>query len=543
MMSGKDFFHNLTRKQLSCGKNLIELTSYNDIIFWWFVDSNFHMYVDNLKMRDLKWRLNYLKQRLIFFYKKIELILDFLMLIVLKIILKLYGIDSRPRHKKTSRIIFTALNIEWKLVKDSKNRCMSKSDSLFDLFIKETQNQSKVIGTSPLNVSTNGIRILFEKLSCWDIPHKPFNLYWSINVWKKERDAFNYFNQMWKIIENDKIFRESCRYNGKDLYYMIISKIHLCFYYWLPRAVKYIEIAKEMVIKEEPDIFLIQDEITGFGRALIIAGKLMGIPTLAVQHGEITSLDYGYIYTKDAKKTVILADLTCVFGQYYHDLLTRQSIYDLEQVIVTGSLRSDMLYRTGEIYTKKQFLRKYTINPSHKIALWTTQCHGISEEENEKNFNAVFKSFQNLKSVTLIIKQHPREGIKHTKIIESYLKHHKINVKITPKKSDTYLQIYFCNLLVTRHSTTAMEAVALNKPVLILNLSEDNDIVDYVKEGVALGVYRSTDLRPAIKKLLEGADELTKNREKYIEKFLFKVDGKVAERISNIASEIMNKKF
>jgi len=201
-----------------------------------------------------------------------------------------------------------------------------------------------------------------------------------------------------------------------------------------------------------------------------------------------------------------------------------------------------MLYQTGKIYTKEQLLGRFIIKSNYKIVLWTTQCHGISEEENVKNFNAVFKSLQNFKNVTLIIKQHPGEGKKYTKLIESHLKQHKVNAIMTPKKSDTYAQINLCDLLITRHSTTAMEAVALNKPVIILNLSEDQDIIEYVKEGVALGVYRDLDLSSTIQKLLDGKDELSENREKYIENFLYKIDGKAAKRVVDVIIEIIYQK-
>ena len=87
MMNDNNFFYNLTRKKLSCSKNLVELTTYNDITLWWFVDSNFHRYVDNLKIGGLNGRSSRLKIRLIFFYKKIDIFLDLLIMVKLGMIL------------------------------------------------------------------------------------------------------------------------------------------------------------------------------------------------------------------------------------------------------------------------------------------------------------------------------------------------------------------------------------------------------------------------------------------------------------------------
>ena len=48
--------------------------------------------------------------------------------------------------------------------------------------------------------------------------------------------------------------------------------------------------------------------------------------------------------------------------------------------------------------------------------------------------------------------------------------------------------------MLTKDSTTAMEAIALNKPVIVLNLGGEPDVVDYVEHCVALGVYKEEDL-------------------------------------------------
>lgn len=540
-MIDNDFFNNLTRKKLGCGKNLVELSTYNGLTLWWFVDSNFHHYIDDLQKEAANGKSSYLKFRLIFFYKKLEIFLDFLLMVTLKLILSFYGKNYKPLIKKNPRIIFTALNLEWRYVKDYNNRNMRKSDALFDSFIKEVKDHYEIIGTSPLDNSPfKSGKNLFERLSCWHILYKPFNLYWSINVWKREKNALNYFKRTWNIIEHDKVFKELCKYLEKDLSFDIKAKLHLYFYYWFPRAIKYIGIANEMVSQEKPDLFLIQDEIRGFGRALVITGKLLDVPTLAVQHGEFTVTDYGYIISKELKHTIKLPDITCVFGQHYSNLLVNDSIYEPEDLTITGSPRCDVFYELHKIYPKKQFLKKYRINANQKIILWTTQCHGISIEENIMNFESVFDTLQQFDNITLIIKQHPGEGEKFTKMIFKYLKEYKINVVLTPRTSDTYTQIYSCDILMTKHSTTAMEAIALNKPVIILNLSGKPDIVDYVKEGVALGVYRKQDLESAIKKLLTEDNELLKNRENFIQKFLYKIDGKATKRIVEIGNDLMN---
>jgi CDP-glycerol glycerophosphotransferase (TagB/SpsB family) len=173
--------------------------------------------------------------------------------------------------------------------------------------------------------------------------------------------------------------------------------------------------------------------------------------------------------------------------------------------------------------------------------LWITQSHVLSDKENAENFKTVFETIEDIENVTLIIKQHPGEGERFTRMINNYLGNHEIEAVLTEKNSDTYEQIYVCDLLMTKTSTTALEAVALNKPVIILNLSGIADTVDYVQQGVALGVHRGKDLRTVIERLLTSDIELARNREQFIRKYLHKIDGKATERVVNIIGKIISK--
>ena len=60
-----------------------------------------------------------------------------------------------------------------------------------------------------------------------------------------------------------------------------------------------------------------------------------------------------------------------------------------------------------------------------------------------------------------------------------------------------------------------------------------------MKEGVALGVYKETDLVAAIAQLLKNPSELAKHREEYIEKYLYKIDGKATERVIDLINEMI----
>jgi hypothetical protein len=536
-----DYEHRLVKTKLSCGKNLLELTTYDGLILWWFVKLRFYDFARRMLNDDIGNRLTH--NRFVWAtYKTVEPLLAPSRTIWIRLAMKFYrkGKDNNwDGRSKVPRIYFTAQDVEWKVVRDLETERVKKSDAFFDTIISGLRGRCEFIGTYPIGVSIGSLRIYIDKLRNWDVSHKPFDLYWSKDVWKKEKEAFTYFKGLFKDLMNDGGFRKLCMYGGKKGYAQMEEELEFYFLVIFPRVVEYIEMAKKMISEERPGLILLQNEYSEFERALVVAGKLKGIPTLAVQHGIITPTHYGYIFDQEDKGKVLLPVTTCVYGQYHKDLLTKNSIYGPEQVVVTGEPRYDVLHRVDKIYSKKDFLEKYRINPDNRILLWATQCHGLSDEENIRNLGAVFETVQNIKNVALLIKQHPGEGEEYTKMIKDCLANYKIDVVITGKSSDTYEQLFVCDLLITKNSTTAMEAVALNKPVIVLNLSGEPDIVDYVEQGVALGVYREEDLKPSIEKLLKDDSELAKNRGAYIEKYLYKIDGKATERVLKLIEEII----
>ena len=537
------WLHTIPKTEIKEGKSLIELTTYKGITMWWFAYFGFYYFIRRILNDDFdsKQRRNRFP---VVVYRTIELFFDLMKLILARFFMYLYGRDKKKNQgnkNKVPKILFTAQDIEWRVIRDCETNSVKKSDAFFDSIIKKLEgaDKYKVVGIYPLNPSTLGLKIFIDKLKNWYILYRPFNIYWSLDVWKKEKEAFKHFKGIWGSLKDDESFKELCSYNGKSIYKEMRKEFENYFFLLFPRAVKYIEIAKRMIEEEKPELILIQNEYGDFERALVVGSRLKRVLTLTVQHGIITPTHYGYIFDKEEKGKITLPDKTCVFGQYHYDLLTKNSIYGPDQVVVTGQPRYDVLFYADKIYSKERFFTEYKINPAHKIVLWTTQCHGLSEEENNKNFKAVFKTMQNLKDTTLIIKQHPGEREEDTKMIEEFLSKYEISAVVTPKSSDTYEQLFVCDLMITRHSTTAMEAVALNKPVVILNLSGEPDIVEYVQDGVALGVYKEENLKLSIEKLLKDDSELAKSRAKYIEKYLYKIDGKATERVVKLIEEMI----
>ena len=511
---------------------LRKILMYENISLWWFCD--FELYY--LFKKHLRGESTLHRNKHLLVYKSLKYYQIFK-----PIIRSLIGkLLCKTNYKKSNKYKILAVSYTnyWNLYPTPQHLKGTKEVDL-DCMIGNviTLLKNRDFNVVALDQDVNffiDFKVLVEKIIQIKNTWKPVESYLTLNCIKQALKLTKKYKIKWNNLKKDVTFTNAWKYKDIELRDVLIRYFDRFFEQGIFLPILYLELLRRVIKIEQPDAIVITCGYCLLGEVAMIVSNLKKIPTLEIQHGVIHPAHIAYIFTKGDKKDCPIPNKTAVCGQYHYDLLTKNSIYEPDQVVVTGQPRYDVLFYADKIYSKERFFTEYKINPEHKIVLWTTQCHSLSEEENNKNFKAVFKTMQNLKDTTLIIKQHPGEREEDTKMIEEFLSKYEISAVVTPKSSDTYEQLFVCDLMTTQASTTAMEAVALNKPVVILNLSGEPDIVEYVKEGVALGVYKEEDLEPAIVGLLKDDSELAKNREKYIEKYLYKIDGKATERVVGV---------
>ena len=232
----------------------------------------------------------------------------------------------------------------------------------------------------------------------------------------------------------------------------------------------------------------------------------------------------------------VKSDYFICTGEYFKALKEYSCVS--KNTVVMGQPRYDILNKASEIYDQSKIIRDFGLDPDKKILLWTTQTHGLSYEENINNINSMYKAMSTITDAQLVIKLHPGEDQKAS----LYTQNKDYKPVILGRDADVHALLYACDIMITKNSTTALEAALLDKPVIILNLSNEPDRLDYVNEGIAIGVYDSESLGSAIDQALNDnhlRNQLNEGREKYIEKYLYKNDGKATERVVNLIESLI----
>lgn len=533
------------------GRPLLEWTEYEGIALWWFVHNDFQRMRARRGSEKAGGRAPERRaHRSPFPRGRLLEVAHLAYQIFASALGHLLSTRTPPREFGRERILIISQNDQWRAVRDRQDGSVRPGDAFFDPIIDELTSKGRydLVTSYPLTAPGGpwyyplpSLRQVLRRRREAKIPHRVFDTGWSRTAWQHARHARARFRSIWSRELNLEELRdlESEDRRSDEVLHRLAHYFNTVF----GRVVGLLETAHRLLETERPDLVVLMYEYGRFERAVVVAARLRGIPVLAIQHGVIHPTHPGYIFSPDevsgsgSVQTPFcpLPDLTAVYGPYHKKLLTGVSAYPPEAVVVTGQPRYDLLARAEKWYDRHQTLLELHLDPAKRTVLWATQTHGLPADENMRNVETVYRALAGLENAQLVVKLHPHED----QGASLYRRDSSYAPAIVGRDGDTLALLYACDVLITRHSTVAMEAVALDRPVVILNLSGEPDPVDYVREGVAVGVYRRGELLGALRQLLDSDAPLAGNRKRYIERNLYRVDGKATERVVEVIDTML----
>ncbi len=460
---------------------------------------------------------------------------------------------ARKRDDRT-RILILSQNNQWRGIQRPSEGRVRPGDAFFDSTIEELLRRGRyeVVTAFPLTGPPEtwhnplpSLRTALRRRRETGVPHQVIDAAWSLDVWRASRAAHTHFRSLWPGRPGLGALHDQLP-SDRDVHGAIEDRLNYYFHTVFGRVVGLLRMAHHFLRALRPDLVVLINEEGRFERGIVVAARLLDIPVLAIQHGVIHPSHPGYIHSSrdisDAGSVRApfcpIPNQTAVFGPYHKELLTKISAYPIESVVVTGQPRYDVLARTDTWRDRAEVLRGLHLDPAKRTVLWATQTHGLPAGENLRNVEAVYEALAGIEDTQLVLKLHPNEDQRAT----LYRQYKSSSSTIVGREGDTLALLHACDVLITRNSTVAMEAVALDRPVLILNLSGEPDLVEYVREGVAVGVYRRQDLQGALIRLLEEDSSLAKHRERFIERYLYRMDGKATERVVGLIDRMLKGK-
>ncbi len=270
--------------------------------------------------------------------------------------------------------------------------------------------------------------------------------------------------------------------------------------------IEYIELNKKIFERAKPKIVILFDNGTGLGRSAALSARKYNIPSICIQHGSIVM---------NPISTELTADVFAATGKIDKEYLVNMKA-DEDKIHVTGQPRFDTI--TKRSYNSKKIFESLDIDSESKIVTLATQ-----PDFREKIIEILKEIRPQIKNkYNIIVKPHPDESESDYSEVESD------EIKIV-KDIDLHELINASNSFVNVASTSALEALVLGKPIIVI----DSKYSNYTK-NLGNVVKNGKELHKAIIKNAGKKNNISKK----VEEFVFKSDGRSSERIIKLMKEM-----
>ena len=451
---------------------------------------------------------------------------------------KVVGVAGRSRRVNARKIVVTSATVYR----------TNATDVMMGPIVKElTRRNYEVVGVVRRTRPYPTMISIFKESAPWN----PYERYGGLRVLNRSRIAKKMLLRIWEDLKSDKAFCRQIRFGEQYLWKVIEDTIAGIFRGTLLRSVEHVEMWKNVIATEKPDAIVLEAEYSAFGIAAIIAARLAGLPSVGIQHGTICPRTLGYVVSigegdehsiTESTAHRPIPHVTAVYGDYARSVLTRFGRYPAKAVVPTGAPRYDTLIRARKETDSRKAREKFKLRKDNKVIVLATEGlqrkYGYPDHDRDL-LDAVLDKIKTLHGMELVIKLHPIE--------DGELQKRMISEKGTPAivtKDGTSELLAACDLLITKASTIAVEAMIFNKPVIIANFSQVPDIMPYVESGAALGVYDRRYFVDAIRAAIEDPDvrkTLAKKRVAFLASHLYRLDDGATARVVDVIEETLRK--
>lgn len=353
----------------------------------------------------------------------------------------------------------------------------------------------------------------------------------------------------WQDIQNNVDFCNYFDYEGLNLWPIIEQKFAHVFKSLFPQMIGLIESANQGLAFYHPSLVVLNADFTPNGRAICVIAKQMGLPTLVIQHGVYGTYLAGY--------DIIYADKLAAWGKSQVNSYTALG-NDSSKVEVVGGYLFDKLYyrskqRDREGNAKERICQQLGLDFKSGIFTFATTATSKkggflsayqADDNGELVLRQIIEMMKEFPEKQLVVKLHPMEDeVVYGRVLDE-MPRERERARVV-KQIDLHDLIDASEIILTGPSTVALEAIIMDKPVVITQLIKGQNIALCTRYP-ALNVWQQDDITPAIKSTLDDPEtrqSLAKQRVKFLsEEGEYLVDGKSTERIINLIDNMASEK-
>ena len=252
-----------------------------------------------------------------------------------------------------------------------------------------------------------------------------------------------------------------------------------------------------------PEVAVTYAEAGGWGRALALEARRLGIPLAGLQHGFIYRhwLNYRHEADEMAPDASNSSDAgfplpakTLLFDDFAAAHLLGAGRFPPDAVAVTGSARLDELVAAVHALgpaERDDARRGAGAQDGQSLVVFAAK-----EREARAALPALVAAIRNMPAVQLAIKPHPAE----TAAVYGAVTAGAPNIRVLPADAPLPPLLGAAHGLVTVNSTVAIDALALGLPSLVIGLP--NNLSPFVERGAMLGAASGEEIQKGLTRLL-----------------------------------------
>jgi len=358
----------------------------------------------------------------------------------------------------------------------------------------------------------------------------------------KRLNLFSRFYRYWRFIKVDSEFKNEFNYKDLNIWRVLEKIIRGFIICNFPQAKKNIMLSEKLYKCLKPKVVITREAVRMPEKTIAFTAKQAGIPTLVIQHGILTD---GNAYRR------LHADKIALWGKVGIDWYLAYG-NDITKCVVTGKLQHDSIYSRKNDYEAegKNLLLRIGANPDKEVILYVPSIFKIgtpltsvyyTKDSEFFALNSILNIAESFPNKQLIIKIHPFDLVDLNSLRDNPKIKKFPNIFIV-KNVDIIPLIKISSLVITSlFSSSALDAVIFNKPLITLNFYKRDDSVPFANRGVALSVTNPEGLCQAVRQIFEDKkleNWFISNRESFIYDYAYKIDGQSWQRVKDLIRKL-----
>lgn len=325
------------------------------------------------------------------------------------------------------------------------------------------------------------------------------------------------------------------RYQNIDFFNAVRYKLLYLKTKALPHYRSFLDALKVLLRAEEIGCVIVAEDAMPFNKTVVSAAKSMSIPTIVLQKG---------VCAHDISFVPVTGDRFAAWGQAAKDYLVGRGVAP-EKVELVGALRFQGYKSDASMKAKVRV--KLNIGERYDKLFLAALQHGNRDtffrnvhfnfHEELKMLKLLIRTMRRFPGDALCIKFHPQDEL-GARVAEYLGEEIPDNVRLIESYPIKEL-LSAADALITCFSTTALEALLMNIPVIVINVFGRPFNIDFAKEGIAAGVYRDEDLFEALSSIKVNGNSRSRRHEWFTEYHFFQRNVGAAKNLEKLLDSMI----